>query len=57
MAARLINEIDEENVVVIKMRDDGGLVRNTATEMEKTDGFKGYTRGRINKTYLVEYGA
>lgn len=37
MAAKLINEIDEENVVVIEMRDDGGLSQKMATEMEKTD--------------------
>lgn len=36
MAAKLINEIDEENVVVIEMRDDGGLSQKMAIEMEKT---------------------
>lgn len=35
MVVKFINEIDEENVVVIEMRDDGGLSQKMVIEMEK----------------------
>ena len=57
MAARLINEIDVENVAVIEMRDDGGLNQKVAIEMEKMDGFKRYVKAGISKTSLIEYEA
>lgn len=57
MAARLINEINVENFVVIEMTDDGGLNQKMAIEMEKMDGFKRYVKAGISKTSLIEYGA
>ena len=48
MPPRLLDEIDEENVTVIEMRDDGGLIQQMATAMDLR-GRRFYLRSRINK--------
>lgn len=50
MATRLVQEMDEN--VVIKMRDDGGLVPKRPLRWRRQLDL----RGGINKTCLAEYG-